>query len=188
MKASSSSIGTIQEISNDREQDHIKRETTTHEVPSRNFRVLRSADSSGFERSNSRKSGYEDHISSVLDSHEMRSVSHMTLNELLEIDPSTRTEEMKNQIRCYRNRQAALASRQRKAVEMQTLKTTNQSLQSDNELLSISLQEIKETNTMLAAQLNAKLCRIMELERELSTMSQMYPLELSSQNKSFPLQ
>lgn len=71
---------------------------------------------------------------------------------------------------------------------MQTLKTTNQSLQSDNELLSISLQEMKETNTMLTAQLNEKLCRIMELERELSAMSQMHPVELSSQNKSFPLQ
>ncbi|WVO20533.1 uncharacterized protein IAS62_001830 [Cryptococcus decagattii] len=68
---------------------------------------------------------------------------------------------MKDQIRCYR---AALTSRQRKTAEMQTLKTTNQSLQSDNELLSISLQEMKETNTMLAAQLNEKLCRIMELE------------------------
>lgn len=64
---------------------------------------------------------------------------------------------------------------------MQTLKTTNQSLQSDNVLLSTSLQEMKETNTMLTAQLNEKICRIMELERELSTMSQMYPLELSSQ-------
>lgn len=101
-EASFWSIVTIQEISNDREQDHIKRENTTHEVPSRNFRVLRSADSSGFERSNSRNSGYEDHISSVLDSHEIRSVSHMTLYELLEIDPSTRTKEMKDQIRCYR--------------------------------------------------------------------------------------
>lgn len=102
-EASPSSIGTIQEVSNDREKDHIKRETTTHEVPSRNFRVLRSADSSRFGRSNSSKSGNKDHISSVLDSHQMRSVSHMTLDELLEIDPSNRTKEMKNQIRCHRS-------------------------------------------------------------------------------------
>lgn len=102
-EASSSSIGTIQEISNDREQDHIKRETTTHEVPSQNFRVLRSADSSGFERSNSRRSGYKDHTISALDSHKMRSVSHMTLDEILQIDPSNRTQEMKNQIRCHRS-------------------------------------------------------------------------------------
>lgn len=102
-EASSPPIGTIQEISNDREQDHIKRETTTHEMPSRKFRAVRSADSSRFERSNSSKSGNKDHISSVLDRRDMRSVSDMTLDELLQIDPSNRTQETKNQIRCYRS-------------------------------------------------------------------------------------